>query len=744
MNSRHSNRAYRYAIRTLAIISILSIAVGIALITRGLILDQSPSPYQSLPGMAAATVALLSLAARGLVPRREEKADLREFARKLNRSRLELIREEIRAALFNNRKSPIDIRLTVLKGSVSRPARHLMRSAAIGELFASTPYGRMSIVGLPGAGKSLLALQLTLQAAQAAGDEACVPVMVPAQTWDQRMPSLDYWLIRQVANLLDIDRSLAWSLIKENIVLSVIDGLDEMDTDSDESPNAAQFIEALNGWNRRFLVTCRTDTWQSLESRGVYLEDACKARLEPLTSGQAIKYLEERNQPYGQKSTPFTVLKDISRILGPTLSTPFDLALIGSLLDRRGSIEDLMARIGGSMTSAEIESELLASFIEARARWYPKYTEPDPRWPIQYRSRDSRHYSVSDVLRWSRSLASFLQETGGKSILGKRMSTTAISVERLWPIAGLRGPRIMDQLITIALWSPLLAFLGILMRSRGDSLLVTLGIVGSTSMLPLSSMWANRAWVHPSKIVFQRLLQPRRLFRLIVGLSLAIAITEIGSPGVRMAFTAYYGAGFAISFALGIATAVRDSIDLPALASTGFAIGLIGTALTRVFVVPTGDPMLSLASGMTGGAISLVIGVKAGIHVAGWRGGGGLDLIPAGLPTPLARLKGDFQTGLIAGLLTTVTGIIICLVNQWPVKSTGDILVLCVLSGIAAGPGYAAATWRRHVAMLLCARGKLPFRLAKFFTWAHSVGLLRIAGRSYEFRHRRIQDWLVQ
>ncbi|HEY6792455.1 MAG TPA: NACHT domain-containing protein [Trebonia sp.] len=714
------------------------------LIVQGLVRHQSASLFQDLLGSASAAIGLLSLGIREVIPRSEQQTDLKEYAKKLNKSRLSLIREEISAALFNLRNPPINIKLTLLKGSSAEPPKRLMTFMAVKDLFMSTPYGRVAVIGSPGAGKSLLALQFALQVSSAQDDDiAHVPIIIPAQTWDPRVPSLDYWLIRQAASLLDIDKSLAWSLLSEDIILPVIDGLDEVDGIPDEPSNAADLIKALNEWNRKFLITCRTDTWEFLEAVGCALEDACKVQLEPLTARQVTEYLEARERPGGQQATPAHMIRELSKTLGSTLSTPFDLALIGSLLGRRESIDRLMRRVKGSMAPGEIETELLAAFVEARVRWYPKRVKADPRKVLQYRSEASRFYSVADVLNWSRSLASFLQDTGGKDIFGRRMPTTAISIERLWPVAGMRAPRIADHLLTILFWAPFLAFCGVLMELRGTSLEVALLIMGSLCIPPASSMWANRVWVHPSKIVLQRLLQPRRLFRLAVGISMAIVITEMGSLGILVAFAAYYGAGFALVFGLGIATAVRDSISLPALAGVGLLIGLLGMGLTRVAIVPTGDPALSFASGMIGGSVSLVVGVKAGIRVAGWRGGGGLDMIPAGLPTPLARLQGDFQAGLTVAFLSVVVGAVIGFASRWPVSSPWEILVLCGLAGVAAGPGYAAATWRRHIAMLICTRRKLPLRLTKFLKWAHSAGLLRTAGRSYEFRHRRLQDWLA-
>jgi hypothetical protein len=44
---------------------------------------------------------------------------------------------------------------------------------------------------------------------------------------------------------------------------------------------------------------------------------------------------------------------------------------------------------------------------------------------------------------------------------------------------------------------------------------------------------------------------------------------------------------------------------------------------------------------------------------------------------------------------------------------------------------------------LICARGKIPLRLACFLNWACAVGLMRYSGPAYQFRHRELQLWLA-
>jgi hypothetical protein len=50
---------------------------------------------------------------------------------------------------------------------------------------------------------------------------------------------------------------------------------------------------------------------------------------------------------------------------------------------------------------------------------------------------------------------------------------------------------------------------------------------------------------------------------------------------------------------------------------------------------------------------------------------------------------------------------------------------------------------RRHTMFLICARGKIPLRLACFLNWACAVGLMRYSGPAYQFRHRELQLWLA-
>jgi hypothetical protein len=71
-------------------------------------------------------------------------------------------------------------------------------------------------------------------------------------------------------------------------------------------------------------------------------------------------------------------------------------------------------------------------------------------------------------------------------------------------------------------------------------------------------------------------------------------------------------------------------------------------------------------------------------------------------------------------------------------------------AGFGAAVGYFGAfaigliAWLRYViAMtLMRLRGQLPWRIAAFLDWAHRVGVLRIHGVAWQFRHTELQQWL--
>ncbi|MFJ6479136.1 NACHT domain-containing protein [Streptomyces sp. NPDC091682] len=98
---------------------------------------------------------------------------------------------------------------------------------------------------------------------------------------------------------------------------------------------------------------------------------------------------------------------------------------------------------------------------------------------------------------------------------------------------------------------------------------------------------------------------------------------------------------------------------------------------------------------------------------------------------PSAPLR---QDALVSVLIISVVGSCALL---W--VEVAWILALAVL------PYVVGRAWMRYLASIAVGvhRGMVPLRLAHFLAWAHRAGLLRTTGRTYQFRHRALQQWLL-
>jgi hypothetical protein len=106
--------------------------------------------------------------------------------------------------------------------------------------------------------------------------------------------------------------------------------------------------------------------------------------------------------------------------------------------------------------------------------------------------------------------------------------------------------------------------------------------------------------------------------------------------------------------------------------------------------------------------------------------------------------RGLITANLWFSLASAVTlGCTIGLITRSAGLAPGIVLACGLTMGIVFGitVGLAGA---RYIAMLMCARGRLPGRLSRFLRWCHRAGLLRVAGAAYQFRHRELQKYLAQ
>ena len=175
--------------------------------------------------------------------------------------------------------------------------------------------GRMVITGAPGAGKTVLAVELILGLLESRQPNDPVPVRLSASSWDTSHP-VETWLTEHLVQTYRLPRTAAEALVTARQVLPVIDGLDEMDPNPQPGydSRAAQALRALNAYqNDRtkadLVLTCRSGQYQALEAMRVWAEDAAQIRINPVPANKAHQFIRRRvNDPDRWREDPRTPL----------------------------------------------------------------------------------------------------------------------------------------------------------------------------------------------------------------------------------------------------------------------------------------------------------------------------------------------------------------------------------------------------------------------------------------------------
>ena len=152
--------------------------------------------------------------------------------------------------------------------------------------------GRLLIVGNPGSGKSTELLKfatLTLDQAEAEVT-APVPVLLDLSAWDDEAPALENWIARRLKRLYNIDNTIALEWLRDEGLILLLDGLNELGLDRQE-----HCIDAINQFLQttsypHCVVCCRLEEYEMGRRRLTQLNGAIY--LQPLSDDQIQRYLQ--------------------------------------------------------------------------------------------------------------------------------------------------------------------------------------------------------------------------------------------------------------------------------------------------------------------------------------------------------------------------------------------------------------------------------------------------------------------
>jgi len=487
------------------------------------------------------------------------------------------------------------------------------------------------------------------------------------------------------------------------------------------------------------IVTCRSDQYESLGKSHDWIKNATRVRLSPVHGKQARAFITERASdlnrwrpvldildppvsPSNEESAaPPLAAPAVTETLRGALSTPWRLTTAIYVYEQRDwsspSQRPVYERDPADLLDPALNSEvvvrdhLLEPLVGAMVSAHDAGV-----WREGERAHlAAPRYPPEKVYTWLAVLAGYLHENAaGRTVANRPLSETNLILHELWPIAGGERARNLAAAFVALMTSPIL--IGLYLLSH-QILIVIYGsamVIGIVIICGLIPEWPEPVRFDTGMIRIRR----RQLLSI---------------------FTAGLVVGLVMSLQLGLAVGLLSGAVYGLIAAAGMGLMVEGAEQAA-------DPRAVLRSDATVWAvIALTLGLAFGLEA----GPGAWVVI--GLSAPF-----------VYSLLCVILYVFALAFTEQVRRTLAEIRDAPGNIGNSAAetplprpahrspamlvpvPGLASL---RYLALLVCTRwGKaaLPWRLGYFMSWCCEVGLLRVAGNGYQFRHIEMRDYLAQ
>ena len=489
--------------------------------------------------------------------------------------------------------------------------------AAVAQYYQSLSPKRLVVLGDPGAGKTVLALELVIQLLEQRRPdrEIPVPVLVSATACDTNVP-WDRWLTKYLARRFSMATHVMGTLVRDGRILPIVDGLDEMDPPG--APHRANALVAmLNSYMQgreraSVVVTCRRAEYQALTRK---VDRATHVEMLPLTSHEAAAYLSNEFLSEIERNSWEPVLADLrdnpEGLLASQLATPWRLTLALAVFRAEGDPAELLpgpvaARSdpAAGQYAQRVDALLLGRYIPAKVHLHGQ----------------DLGYVPQKVEHWLAALAAGLDWQRRHD-----RSATDIHLDQWWRPA---GPRIVQlaHMAVVAIIALSWAAFAVVRSQPG------LAAIGAT-VLPLIALAARSPASHR--------LEGDQLRGRLGFLRLSLRCTAGLTAGLALGLTARFADGVAAGLTLLLALGLTSGLVLEIDNHSPHAIGPQD--------VIRADRNFGLAAGLAFGLGGGLAGGLAGA-LARWlaaRLGAGLLPEQGGLPLGVAE---GLALGLAFGL----------------------------------------------------------------------------------------------
>jgi DNA-binding SARP family transcriptional activator len=609
---------------------------------------------------------------------------------------------------------PEPVQLT--HSGTARPGGGRDYKANLATTFRQLPQRQLIVLGAPGAGKTVMAILLTLGLLDDPRPGEPVPVPLSVASWRPEHEHLHTWMSRTLAeeypgltNAHVYGKDAATRLVLSGRVLPVLDGLDEMPVVYQAT--AIDALDQVATGGAPLVVTCRVaDYERAVREAGVTTAGVTVVEIEPVESAAAIAYL---TAPEPEGSTRWRPVIDRLRgepdgALARALRTPLMVSLARTAYRDPAADPAELCDTCRFPTATAYEDHLLDAYL-------PAVYSPRPTPPDQEPRRALRRYDPDRAERWLTYLARTLNRNRTQNL-------------EWWRLHHEVPPRAMAAVLgaTPAVLGAVCGFI-----AAGLLVCVVYGLSFGVS-----------GYVSHS---FGTRLGPRRVGLTFRGTSARFAtrLAIGGATGTAL------GLGWALPpdklvliaavFALGIGpnALLEVPIDAERVTSprTVLRDDLVAAVLLMVSFATTAGTFYGMAFAFTNevrfitvlwGRFDLVIAFVAGIVGAAIYG----RLISGPVTIVASALCFAGIGGMVFPRATSLTTAIV----------TGAIFGVAIgIAGFLTRASVVFGTTR----LWLAARGRLPLRLMTFLEDARRRGVLRQVGAVYQFRHARLQERLV-
>ncbi|GIH27471.1 hypothetical protein Aph01nite_57810 [Acrocarpospora phusangensis] len=574
----------------------------------------------------------------------------------------------------------------------------------LADRFLQLPGRRLVVLGEPGAGKSVLALLLTLGLLRRRASGAAVPVLFQAASWDPFRENFEDWIIRVLASdYYNGQERFARALVVHRLIIPILDGLDEIPDN-----RRAFAIGELNkiAVTDPFIATSRVREYADVVTELGKLRSTPVVEIASVDLDDAIGYLTALPWPAGTDWGPVCdrMREDPDSPPARTFSTPLMISLAQDIYMKGGDPGELLDS-AKFPTRQSVEDALLDRAIPAAYRTAPGGTPAEPeRW------------NGEDAERWLTFLATYLQGTHRRTLAWWRICGEIHRNTTDWIIVLTVG-----AVVTVASVS-LARYFGQSATGFGDTLLADLMFPGALVLLGVTYRWGATIFVEPYRLAGNHRALP------------ALAGRLIGS------YASFMCVGFVPLIVFHLVMNSEPDRDLLLFACVGSALLMTGALALAVGGWTTAAPPRVGHAGPSASLRDDLVSTLVSTVVAG--------LVAVVVVRAFAFVQ-LVMTDLIWGTFAGLTGREMpeswfLAVDYETIVSRPNSLLLIgtVLIVFLALVGRASPKFLTTL-VILASRKSVPWSLMPFLEDARRRGLLRRNGGSYEFRHGKLQERLA-